>query len=59
MLEWLAKWPRALVVVPDPDESGIEAAERIREARPGDNLVAVPPDGMDPDEAVLSGWWPW
>lgn len=59
VLDWLARWPRALIFVPDPDEAGIQAVERIREARDGDDLVAVPPDGLDPDEAVLSGWWPW
>lgn len=59
VLDWLAEWPRGLVFVPDPDDAGLEAVERIREVRDGDDLVAIPPDGLDPDEAVLAGWWPW
>ncbi|MFZ5903200.1 MAG: toprim domain-containing protein [Chloroflexota bacterium] len=45
----------------DPDQAGIEWAKTVSAAiRHGGAKVRTlrPPDGLDPDEAILSGWWP-
>jgi len=49
------------LLVPDPDEAGKEWTKTIRTAiRKGKGVshTAHPPKGLDPDEAILQGWWP-
>jgi hypothetical protein len=49
------------LLVPDPDEAGKDWAKTIRAAiRKGKGVshTASPPKGLDPDEAILGGWWP-
>ena len=49
---------RKIYLIPDPDPGGDAWAERIRE-RVRVAGVLRPPEGRDPDEAVLEdGWWP-
>jgi hypothetical protein len=61
MLEWLASHPFEYLLIPDPDEAGQSWTKAIRAAiRHGNGQVrlARTPDGLDPDQAVLGGWWP-
>lgn len=49
------------VLLRDPDKAGQEWAKTVSESiRGGGGKVRVlrPPDLLDPDEAILSGWWP-
>lgn len=49
------------LLVPDPDEAGKEWTKTIRTTiRKGKGVshTAHPPKGLDPDEAILQGWWP-
>ncbi len=49
------------VLLRDPDKAGQEWAETVSDAiRHGKGKVRTlrPPDNLDPDEAILSGWWP-
>jgi hypothetical protein len=49
------------LLVPDPDEAGKEWAKTIQAAvRKGKGVshTVHPPKGLDPDEALLQGWWP-
>ena len=49
------------LLVPDPDEAGKEWTKTLRAAiRKGKGVshTAHPPKGLDPDEAILRGWWP-
>ena len=49
------------LLVPDPDEAGKEWGKAIRAAirkGKGVSYTAHPPKGLDPDEAILQGWWP-
>ena len=49
------------LLVPDPDDAGKEWTKSIRAAiRKGQGVshTAHPPKGLDPDEAILQGWWP-
>lgn len=61
-LEWLVRHPAAKMLVPDPDDAGEELVERY--LRIAENLgetdpyIVVPPNGLDPDEAILDGWFP-
>ncbi len=60
-LEWLrtqARKGRKIYLIPDPDPGGDAWVERIRE-RVRVAGVFRPPEGRDPDEAILmDGWWP-
>ncbi len=61
VLDWFGKHDYEYIVIPDPDKAGEEWAEGVTKAiRQGSGKlqVARPPDGHDPDEAFLSGWWP-
>jgi hypothetical protein len=61
MLEWFAACTYEFLLVPDPDEAGQGWARALKAAiRRGEGQVqlAHTPDGLDPDQAVLSGWWP-
>ncbi len=49
------------VLLRDPDKAGMEWAQAVSASiRHGGAKVRTlkPPDGLDPDEAILSGWWP-
>jgi len=60
VLEWLRDWRGELWLLPDGDEAGREWARRIGRERKGKaTTVILPPDGLDPDEAIRSGWRPW
>jgi len=48
---------REVFLIPDPDEGGKDWLANLR--RHGvKGEVFWPPNGLDPDEAVLAGWWP-
>ena len=49
------------VLLRDPDKAGVEWAQSVSASiRHGGAKVRTlrPPDKLDPDEAILSGWWP-
>jgi hypothetical protein len=49
------------VLLRDPDKAGVEWAQTVSASiRKGGAKVRTlrSPDGLDPDEAILSGWWP-
>jgi hypothetical protein len=49
------------VLLRDPDKAGAEWTQAVSASiRHGGARVCTlkPPDGLDPDEAILSGWWP-
>jgi len=58
--EWLRereKRGREILLIPDPDDGGKDWLANLR--RYGvKGQVFWPPDGLDPDEAILAGWWP-
>lgn len=61
MREWFEK-KRAeeYLLIPDPDEAGRDWEKTLKVAirKSGASCrVARPPDGLDPDEAILQGWW--
>ena len=63
MLEWFAAAGGfEYLLVPDPDEAGEGWTEAVVAAiRSQGNTrfrVVETPDGLDPDEAILAGWWP-
>lgn len=62
MRHWLKEHDQfGYLLVPDPDEAGKEWTKTIRAAiRKGKGVshTAHPPKGLDPDEALLQGWWP-
>jgi len=61
MLEWFAACAYEFLLIPDPDEAGRGWAKVLKAAiRRGEGQAQVvrTPDGLDPDQAVLSGWWP-
>ena len=62
MLAWFAEHNRyEYILIRDPDKAGEEWEERVSEAiRYGGAQVQplCPPDTLDPDEAILNGWWP-
>jgi hypothetical protein len=50
----------AAKILRDPDEAGREWATKLLAAirKGGANVRALrPPDSLDPDEAILRGWW--
>jgi len=60
ILEWLRNWRGELWLLPDGDEAGREWARRIGQGRRRERTtVILPPDGLDPDEAIRAGWRPW
>ncbi|MBN1666418.1 MAG: hypothetical protein JW862_05000 [Anaerolineales bacterium] len=50
------------ILVPDPDEAGWSWMDAISAAltQGGDQDYEIyfPPENLDPDEAILKGWWP-
>jgi DNA primase len=61
VLEWFRKHPASYLLVPDSDEAGEGWTRTLVAAiQEGEGRVAIaqPPDGKDPDEALLAGWWP-
>ncbi len=63
MLDWVTQHCDRFgyVLVPDPDKGGEAWLKRMTQAikkGKGVSLVANPPNGLDPDEALLAGWWP-
>lgn len=62
MLEWFSQNPQyEYLLIRDPDEAGTQWARAVgKMIRHGGGKVraAKTPDQLDPDEAILSGWWP-
>jgi hypothetical protein len=62
MLDWFSRHGQyEYVLLRDPDAAGQEWARTISAAtrRSGGKVRTLcPPDNLDPDEAILSGWWP-
>jgi DNA primase len=61
MLQWFADHDYNYSLVCDMDKAGEGWVKHLSEAfRSQDRRynVLFPPDGLDPDEAFLSGWWP-
>jgi hypothetical protein len=49
------------ILLRDPDKAGVEWAQSVSASirHGGANVRSLrPPDHLDPDEAILSGWWP-
>ncbi|MBX3038582.1 MAG: toprim domain-containing protein [Anaerolineales bacterium] len=49
------------ILIRDPDKAGVEWAQSVSASiRHGGGKVRIlqPPDRLDPDEAILHGWWP-
>jgi hypothetical protein len=62
MLDWFSRHTRyEYILIRDPDKAGQEWEESVSAAiRHGGAPIhcLCPPDTLDPDEAILSGWWP-
>lgn len=62
MREWFeSKNGLNYFLIPDPDEAGRDWERNLTATirKSGSAVqVARPPKGLDPDEAVLQGWWP-
>ncbi len=62
MLAWFSEHPRYdCILIRDPDPAGKEWAQTVSAAiRHGGGKVCClcPPGRLDPDEAILDGWWP-
>jgi hypothetical protein len=62
MLEWFHQNPQyEYLLVRDPDEAGAQWTAHVAKAihdGGGSVNLSTPPDALDPDEAILSGWWP-
>lgn len=63
MLTWFATHARkyGFVLIPDPDEAGQQWNHTLQGVVQGAGGVALThqtPEGLDPDEAILQGWWP-
>ena len=62
MLAWFREHNQyEYVLLCDPDKAGDEWAGHLTDAiqKGGASVQALrPPDMLDPDEAILSGWWP-
>jgi DNA primase len=62
MLQWFREHNRyEYVLLSDPDKAGDEWTEHLTDAiRSGgaDVQALRPPAPLDPDEAILNGWWP-
>ena len=57
-VSWL---PGDYVLLQDPDQAGLEWVESVSASiRHGGAPVITytPPNQLDPDEAILNGWWP-
>jgi hypothetical protein len=46
------------LLIRDPDEAGAFWEKSLKEILGRKAVSLVPPDNKDPDEALLSGWWP-
>jgi hypothetical protein len=49
------------LLVRDPDEAGVQWTAQVGKAindGGGRLRLATPPGELDPDEAILNGWWP-
>lgn len=62
MLAWFHEHGQyRYTLIPDPDQAGHEWCDSvsgaIRHATPEVHIVSTP-GALDPDEAILSGWWP-
>ncbi len=60
MLDWFRENGQFnFILVRDPDDAGLTWEALLQEAIGPKPAVALvpPPDGLDPDEAILSGWW--
>jgi len=57
--EWLREKgkKREIFLVPDDDAGGRDWLTNLRKHKVK-GKVFTPPNGLDPDEAVLAGWWP-
>ncbi|HKJ40089.1 MAG TPA: toprim domain-containing protein [Anaerolineales bacterium] len=62
MHRWFAEHSQyEYILLRDPDKAGVEWAQSVSVAiRHGGAKVRSlrPPEQLDPDEAILSGWWP-
>lgn len=62
MQQWFREHPQyEYILIRDPDKAGIEWGESVSASiRHGGGMVRVlcPPEQLDPDEAILDGWWP-
>ena len=61
MLDWFTTSPYEYLLVPDPDEAGEAWTEKVSSfiCKGDGTVVAVrTPGDLDPDEALLQGWWP-
>lgn len=62
MRQWFAEHNQyGYLLIPDPDEAGVAWTKALHTAiRKGKGVCRVvqPPDGLDPDQALLQGWWP-
>jgi hypothetical protein len=62
MRQWFAEHNQyGYLLVPDSDEAGKEWVKTLRSAirrGKGVSRVVHPPDDLDPDQALLQGWWP-
>ena len=59
---WFGEHPQyEYILLRDPDKAGVEWAQSVSASiRHGGGKVRNlrPPDRLDPDEAILNGWWP-
>lgn len=62
MLDWFAARPQyGYVLIPDDDDAGRDWTTALTQAVAiggGVSFVSPTPAGLDPDEALLQGWWP-
>jgi len=60
ILEWYAQAKKYRhILIPDVDEAGMGWMDTLsRVLHDADLRVCIPPGELDPDEALLSGWWP-
>ncbi|RMD62217.1 hypothetical protein D6833_07200 [Candidatus Parcubacteria bacterium] len=62
MLGWFTQHPEyEYILIADPDNAGLQWIDTVSNAikEGGAEFVALfPPNDLDPDEAILKGWWP-
>jgi hypothetical protein len=61
ILTWFAARPYDYLLIPDPDDAGQSWAMALQAAiRRGEGRACLErtPRDLDPDQAVLAGWWP-
>ena len=62
MLAWFSEQNRyEYILIRDPDQAGLEWSKTVSAAirSGGAQMVNLcPPGTLDPDEAILGGWWP-